>query len=234
MAAVIAHEVRNPLAVIFNAVGSLRRLVQSPTEAAGLLAIAWEEAERLRHLVADLLEFTRPYQPCMALADLSPIIDESVAAVHRDPSLPQTRSAALEVNVSPHAPPVEVDPTLLHRALVNLLTNAFQHVSPGGRVRLIAGTDEEGWVRISFYNDGTPIPRDIAPRVFDPFFTTRAAGTGLGLAVVRRIVEDLGGRITLDETETGVSFSVWLRGGSPATIGDAPNPPARSAASPAR
>jgi len=216
MAAVMAHEIRNPLGVFFNAVGGLRRLVHGPADADSLLAVAWEEAERLNRLVADLLEFAHPYSPRLEPTDLAPIVRNAAAAVARDPSLPHVRVSAIDVLVPEGLPRIAADPPRLHRALVNLLANALQHVAPGGSVKISAERAGEGEVRISVYNDGASIPPEIVGRIFDPFFTTRAAGTGLGLAVVRRIVEDQGGRIGLDAREAGVSFSVWLKTSPPA------------------
>jgi two-component system sensor histidine kinase HydH len=211
MAAVMAHEIRNPLGVFFNAVSGLRRLVHGPVEAKGLLAVAWEEAERLKRLVADLLEFARPHAPCLEVVDLAPVVEAAAAVVQRDPALQYAGTALLEVRVEEGLPPVQADAARLHWALVNLLMNAFQHVPPEGRVRISAERAGDGEVRLSVHNDGPPIASDVAPRIFDPFFTTRATGTGLGLAVVRRIVKDLGGRIALDSNDVGVSFSVWLK-----------------------
>jgi len=220
MAAVMAHEIRNPLGVIFNSIGGLRRLVRGPADAQALLDLAWEDAERLKRLVADLLEFASPYRPSLEVVDVAPIVAEAVAAAQRDPTLPRRSGVSVEVCVPPALPQVRADPARFHRALVNLLTNAFQHVAAGGRVQVsvvLAGDTE---VRISVRNDGAPLPPEVAQRAFDPFFTTRAAGTGLGLAVVRRIIEDLGGRIALDAQDEGVSFSVWLQR-SPATSSEA-------------
>jgi PAS domain S-box-containing protein len=222
MAAVMAHEIRNPLGVIFNSIGGLRRLVRGPHDAQALLDLAWEEAERLKRLVADLLEFASPYRPSLEVVDVAPIVAEAVAAAQRDPVFPRGSGAPIEVRLPPGMPQVHADPARLHRALVNLLTNALQHVAPGGRVQVSAGPAGDAELRITVHNDGAPLAPEVAQRVFDPFFTTRAAGTGLGLAVVRRIVEDLGGRIELDACDRGdrgdrgVSFSVWLQR-SPAT-----------------
>ncbi len=211
MAAVIAHEVRNPLAVIFNALNGLRRPGRAPGDEEQLLAVAWEEAERMKRLVSDLLEFAHPNKPMVESVALAPLVQEAIAAVRRDPGVPHANLAELEVSIPEAIPTVEADPLRLYRALVNLLTNAFQHVPATGTVRIAAERAGEGEVRISVYNDGVPIADANVRRIFDPFFTTQATGTGLGLAVVRRVVEEVGGRIGLDATGTGVSFSLWLR-----------------------
>lgn len=214
MAAVIAHEVRNPLSVIMNALGMLRHPLAGGDDAKTLLCVASDEAERLGRLVADLLAFAHPKEPSIEVFEIGPLIDEAVAAVRQDPSLPTASTATLEVSVPSTVPPVAADPIRLRRVLVNLLVNAFQHVPEHGRVRIAAERSSNAEVRLIVSNDGQPIPADVGKRVFDPFFTTRGSGTGLGLAVVRRIVEEVGGRVALDATLEGASFSCWLQTGT--------------------
>lgn len=211
MAAVIAHDIRNPLAVIFNALSGMRRPQCGPEDQALLNRVAWEEAERMKRLVTDLLELAHPNQPMIETVPLGPIVGDAVAAALRDPGLTREGPPSMEVQVPATLPAVEADPLRLHRALVNLLTNALQHVPRGGKVRVSAERAGDEAVRLTVYNDGPSIAPEVAPRVFDPFFTTRSSGTGLGLAVVRRIAEEIGGRVELDPTESGASFSLWLR-----------------------
>jgi len=211
MAAVVAHEVRNPLAVIFNAVGGLRRVLGAPPDAASLLQVAWEEAERLKKLVDDLLELAHPKEPEVQAVELASIIREAAACVRRDSALPSTATSALELALADALPRVQADPIRLHRALVNLLTNAFQHVPPHGTVRVTAAPAGDAEVRITVGNDGEPIAPEVARRMFEPFVTTKATGTGLGLALVRRIVEEVGGRVEVDPGAAPITFSLWLR-----------------------
>ena len=209
MSAVLAHEVRNPLGVVFNAVGGLRRMLPPGSrDARALLDIVAEEAERLRRLVSDLLDFARPHEPQLYPLALSSVTGEALQAACQDPSFAERRPE-LVVELPEDLPEVLADAVLLRRALVNVLVNAFQHVHAGGQVRLEARLATEGWVRLRVVNDGPPVHPEVADRLFDPFVTARATGTGLGLAVVRRIVEELRGRVQLDPG-TPVSFSIWL------------------------
>jgi signal transduction histidine kinase len=208
MAAVLAHEVRNPLGVIFNALGTMRKLPPGDPSGGALLDIVGEEAARLRKLVSDLLDFARPPPPHVERTALPPVMHEALEAASRDPSCADARAEA-EVVAPADLPAISTDPALLRRALVNLLVNALEHVRAGGRVTLSAkpcGAEVE--VRVE--NDGAPLPPEHAPRVFDPFFTTKATGTGLGLAIVRRIVEDLRGRIDVESGAASTSFVVRL------------------------
>ena len=208
MAAVLAHEVRNPLAVMFNALSELRRPASAPVTGPALLAIIQEEAERLKRLVSDLLDFSRPAAPQMQAVDVVAVMRDAIAAAGQDPTCPGARAVALEV--PSNLPRVRTDPHLLWRVLVNLLLNAHQWVSPAGKVTLSAVASGEKELRLQVRNDGTSIASSHADRIFEPFFTTKATGTGLGLAVVRRLVDDLEGRIELDRSETGTAFSLWL------------------------
>lgn len=204
MAAVMAHEVRNPIGVIFNALSELAK-PKAKERARLLLAIVREEAERLRRLVTDLLEFSKPSAIELTIVSAREVVHEAAEAARQDPScragLP---NVAIEIEEGITA--IETDRVLLRRVLVNLLLNALQHVAPDGRVgvdvRVIA---QQLHVRVR--NDGPPLSSEVASRLFEPFFTTRATGTGLGLAVVRRIVEGFGGKVTVESNENGTTFA---------------------------
>ncbi len=210
MAAVMAHEVRNPLGIIFNALASLRKRRGDASTLPELLDIIQEEAERLRRLVTDLLDFSRPYVVEPQGVVIEPLLRQAVEAARLDPTFSGTAKAVdLEI-ANGNVPPFETDPLLLRRALVNVLVNALQNVSEAGRVSLSAKLERDE-LHIRVHNDGPPIPLEIRTRIFEPFFTTRAAGTGLGLAVVRRIMSDLGGSVRLEEDEPeGATFTLRL------------------------
>jgi PAS domain S-box-containing protein len=209
MAAVLAHEVRNPLGVIFNALGTMRRVGPADPSAGALLDIVGEEASRLRKLVTDLLDFARPPAPTVEPTTLAPVVQQAVEAATRDP-------ACADVDVRPELvlpadlPEVATDASLLRRALVNLLVNALKHTRRGGSVRVVVSRAGADTVAIRIENDGEPIAPEHVARVFEPFFTTKATGTGLGLAIVRRIVEDLRGRVDLEPRAEGAAFTLRL------------------------
>jgi signal transduction histidine kinase len=209
VSAVLAHEVRNPLAVIFNAVAALARERDASDRVKECTRILGEEASRLRTVVSEILDFARPEAVKLASLDLPGVVREVLEAARVDYACPPPPGVEITIDLPSELPHVSADRELLRRALLNLLGNAFCHVPSGGAVR-VAAVREGDEVRLTIFNDGAPIAATAAPRVFEPFFTTRPQGTGLGLFVVHRTVQLLGGRVTLDTTQRGVQFSVWL------------------------
>ncbi len=210
LAAIMAHEVRNPLAVLFNSLGSLSKLVPAEGDTAMLLSIMGEETRRLERLVRELLDFSRPRAPSFDT--------ESVDAIIRSAALAASREIASErpgicIELAPDVPAVRVDASMIRRALVNLLVNALQATGEGGDVTVHASLvkrDGRPYVRIAVVDTGPGIPPAIAPRVFEPFFTTKATGTGLGLSVVKGIAESHGGDVELASSEDGTTVALLL------------------------
>ncbi len=207
MSGVLAHELRNPLAVIFNAVTGLRKAKSGDEDTHGLLSIIYEEASRLKRVVKDLVDFSKPVVPQIAATDPRTVMDSTIEAIS---SKEEFRHVPLSVSLTEGLPHIAVDAHLLERVLTDLIENACQAVSDGGQVRITGESACEGTVRLRVRNDGNPISPDEAARVFQPFYTTRATGTGLGLTLAKRIVEDLGGKVTVDPDDSGASFSLWL------------------------
>jgi signal transduction histidine kinase len=197
MSAVVAHEVRNPVAVILNAATSMR---SHPDRHDELVLIVEEEALRLKQMVTDLLDYARPTSVRLVAEPIDSIVQSALEAVR------QARGNAeieVEVSLDPELPPLLCDVRLLRQAIVNLVINALQSPERRGpvRVRVTASDDER--MRLSVIDDGAGVADDIADRIFRPFFTTRPTGTGLGLAVVHRIVEAHGGVIAHRPTPGG-------------------------------
>nr|WP_255653700.1 MULTISPECIES: MASE1 domain-containing protein [unclassified Myxococcus] len=212
LSATVAHEVRNPLGAISNALAAIRRLTpQMATGPTGsLMDIMDEEVERLALLVNDLLDFTRPVEPRLRSQSLGPVVEGALVA--------SLRSGASGINVSrdldESLPPIALDAHLLHVALTNLFTNAVQAMPAGGSLVTRIETDVRSGTphaRLTISDTGHGMTDELQQRIFEPFFTTRASGTGLGLAIVRRIVDGHHGEVIVHSTVgQGTTFTVWL------------------------
>lgn len=218
LAAKLAHEVLNPLAGMKAAVQLLGR--QGAEAAAGAAVMDTAEAlnreiTRVEGLVRRLVNYARPLAPRVEVTTVSALLDDAMAATA---STLRALGAEVVRGAEPDLPPIEVDPVLLTQVLVNLITNAAQAMSPGGgRIdvstrRVVALGREE--VVIAVGDEGPGIPDAFLPNLFKPFFTTRAEGHGLGLAVSQNIVLEHGGSITggnrAREDGGGALFQVQL------------------------
>jgi signal transduction histidine kinase len=209
LSAVIAHEVRNPLAIIKNAVSSLRRPTLRASDRGVLLGILDEEVDRLSRLVRDLLAYARPVEPRGRAFALADIVREAVEKARSDHEVPSSIELALELS---DCPTIHGDPDLLRQAVENIADNAMQAMPSGGRLTVRTTPKRlEGLpaVAIDFIDTGEGMDTLVRDKALDPFFTTRAAGTGLGLAIVERVVRNHGGLLTM-ESEPGRGTTAHL------------------------
>lgn len=195
-AAVLSHEMRNPLGAILNAITMLKRDVSLKGTSPALLSIVEEEATHLDRLVSDLLQFARPLEPRLRRLDLGEmtrtLADRVRARSHRP--------LDIEVVCSGRAY-VEADPNLMQLAIENLLRNATQVTPLNGRVRV--EFDQVGdALRLAVEDQGPSVDEVDTRRMFEPFYTTRASA-GLSLAVVKRVVEAHGGEIRVGRAGLG-------------------------------
>jgi signal transduction histidine kinase len=214
LAAIMAHEVRNPLGVLFNSLGTLGKLIPHEGDAAQLLAIMGEESTRLERLVRELLDFAKPLAPSFETEPLEPLLLGAVDAATRQ--LGEAVVPRIGVVVDADVPHLALDASMMRRAVVNLVVNAVHAAGPAGRVDIRASLvlragARTRLVQILVADSGPGIAAEIVPRVFEPFFTTKATGTGLGLAVVKSIIESHGGEIGLESpVGSGTTMSILL------------------------
>ena len=205
MAAGLAHEVRNPLGAIRGAAEVLETETD-PARAREMLEVIREETARLGRVVGDFLDYARPgglEREPIDLADLARRTLRSSAAAGE--------GLRGEVRMAPGAPQALGDPGQLQRAIANIVRNAREAAGEGGRLIIEVAPDGPDRVAIRFEDDGPGIPRELVPRIFQPFFTTRPGGTGLGLALVHRVVEAHGGEVRVDgRPGAGAVFTLVL------------------------
>jgi two-component system, NtrC family, sensor histidine kinase PilS len=204
LAASVAHEIRNPLAAIS---GSAELLggVELQDDDARLLSIIRRESARLSALVTDMLAFTRPRPPTRARVSLSRVAHEAIEHFRADPG---NAELVLRIAADDGVPDVDVDAAQLSQVLWNLLRNAAEAMGGRGTVTLVVRAcpglpAEPPAVELAVVDEGPGIPADQRERIFDPFFTTKERGTGFGLAIVHRIVQDNGGAIELSAPPAG-------------------------------
>lgn len=203
MAAMIAHDFRGPLTVLHSVAAEVARSAgELPVEELRELgATGLEESRRLDRMCAELLEATRgtAEAPHHEEHDLDALVDEAAGRLAVDAGACGVRvETRLESGARVHA-----DAGRIHRALFNLAANAFEAMPDGGTLRL-ATTRRDGWARIAVADDGVGIPDAIRDRLFEPFVTCgKASGTGLGLAVVKQVVEEHGGAVAVEKGDGG-------------------------------
>ena len=206
LSAGLAHELRNPLGTIKASAEMLARQVSSENEVAREVAgFISTEVDRTNSLVTRFLQFARPLQVRREKADLAQMLDRAVAAAQREAD-----GVAIYKNYDPEIPPFPFDAELMERVVYNLVVNAAQASARGGAVTVktrAAGRT----VEISVIDRGQGIdPKDLGS-IFNPFFTTKPTGVGLGLAIVSKIVDEHGGKITVEsERGRGSVFRVLL------------------------
>ncbi|MBI2159056.1 MAG: hypothetical protein HYU25_01475 [Candidatus Rokubacteria bacterium] len=208
VAAAFAHEVRNPLNAVSMGLQRLRaEFKPEPGEAyARFVNLMQGEVRRLNAIVEQFIALARPLPLKPAPVDLRELLRELAALVE-----PEARQARVAVHLAVGAlPPVNADRDHVKQVLLNLMLNAVQAMTSGGTLSLGAAAARDA-VTITVADTGPGIAPDVLPRVFDPYFTTKPGGLGLGLPIARRIVEAHGGALTVESAPgRGSRFSVTL------------------------
>jgi signal transduction histidine kinase len=224
LAAVIAHEVRNPLAIIANAVAGLRKQSISREDHETLLAILDEETSRLNRLVTDLLRYARPVNVQRSHFALADLLERALTFAKT-----KKRTISTELLRDVQEAGLWGDANLLRQVFDNLLDNAVQAMGASGTLTVRMRNENKDGIRgvsVDIIDTGEGMDTQVRSRARDPFFTTRPSGTGLGLAIVDRIVDAHGGQFSIDSRAgEGTTVTVFLPTGS------ASEPPLRGHAS---
>lgn len=208
----VAHEVRNPISAIELNAEMLDDIVrgrpgEDMDEAAGLVTAIRDQVNALDALTEEYLAFARFPRPHFEEESVNQLVQELADFVR-----PVAARQALEVRVEidPDVPVMEIDRGLLRQAILNLVKNGLEALSSGGQITIASRFDGEA-IDISVSDTGTGIPEDVAPRLFEQFFTTKPQGTGLGLSIARQIAEEHGGEIRwANRPGRGATFTIRL------------------------
>ena len=206
----LAHELRNPLGTMKTSAEMLTRQVAKENavakEMAGFIA---SEVDRTNSLITRFLDFARPQHLKFAIADITTMLDSAIGRFEREQKNSGT-SVTVFKNYSPDVPPVRFDAELMERVIANLLVNAAQASPPGGIVTVKTMSDN-GEVEVAVIDRGSGIDPKNIENIFNPFFTTKTDGIGFGLAIISKILDEHGGRITVESTlGEGSVFRVFL------------------------
>jgi signal transduction histidine kinase len=208
ISAQITHEIRNPLNAIGLNAELLAEEIPDGAEAKSLVAAIGREVDRLHAVTEEYLRFARLPKPVFAREDLNEIVNG--LAEFLGPELAAAK-VAVRLDLAPRLPPVRADEGQLRAALMNLLRNSREAMAGGGNVTVRTRASPEGGVEVEVRDTGGGIPAEDLSRIFDPFYSTKEKGTGLGLAFTLQVVKEHGGTVRCEsEVGRGTAFHVRL------------------------
>lgn len=207
MVAGISHEIRNPLGIIKSSAELLKKKMNGFDPSNPIADIIVEESVRLNHIITDFLDYAKPKRPNLLPCRIIDVIEKNITFLSTQT---QQQGYCIIKNVREPLPEILADPDMLYQAFLNILINAMQSMPEGGKVYIdISATSAE--VTIIFKDEGGGIQRDVLEKIWNPFFTTKEKGTGLGLGIVKNIIESHGGTILIQNRPVwGVQVTVRL------------------------
>jgi len=204
----LAHEIRNPLAGIAGVIEIIGRDLPTTSPARSVVKDVRQEIARINHIVTDLLQTARPHPPSVRTSDLNTTVEHAVMLGRQQA---QAKSVEITLQKDPSLPEVEHDSDQIHQVLLNLLLNALQAIDHSGKVSVVVKSLGSSAAVVQVRDNGRGIPAEDLPHIFRPFYTTKGEGTGLGLSLARRIVEDHHGHIEVTSgVGSGTTFAVVL------------------------
>jgi PAS domain S-box-containing protein len=202
----IAHEIRNPLFAISGFANSLLRLKDLSETGRNKVQVILEESKRLDNILKSIVNFSRPTQAATQEVDVNAIA-QSVMELMRIACEQQGINVVLQL--SPQAAKAKADPELVKQCLINIVKNAMEAMAGGGTLTVQTGMEDD-FVILEVKDTGPGIPREIFDKIFNPFFSTKGKGAGIGLAMVKKIMDDIGGELDL-KNRPGEGVKVALR-----------------------
>ena len=211
MVAGVSHEIRNPLGIIGSTAELLCQKIADTDPKNKLGKIIVEETARLNSIVTDFLDFARPTEPKLADCRVDDVLERNLAFLQMEMD---RREIRVERDYSRNGSPVQADGDLLYRAFLNVFMNAIEALHEGGTIRVSTRyhNGQKGSLEVIIADTGPGIAEEVQGRIFEPFFTTRVKGSGLGLSIVRNIIESHGGSVRVESPLVSTEASGEARG----------------------
>ncbi len=207
MTAGVSHEIRNPLGIIKSSAQLLKKKMEKIDAQSTIPDIIIEESARLDNIITDFLNFARPRTPDLHPCRIENIIEKNISYLR-----PQMEDNNFKIirEISDSLPEIKADSAMLYQAFLNILINAFQSLKQNGLITIKVKFVSRDIV-INFIDNGEGVPEDVLKKVWVPFFTTKDTGTGLGLGIVKNIIEAHRGTITItNEPSKGANVEIRL------------------------
>ncbi len=207
MASYVAHEIRNPLVTIGGFARSIERICADDEKINTSSKIIVQEVERLEKILEDIRDFSRPSEPRKTSVRMDGLVKDTLDITE---GYLREKGITVERELEHGIPEVLADVAQMKQVFLNLLKNAAESMPGGGTVRVGVCTEGD-WVRIRFADTGEGMSSEVMEKLFTPFFTTKSAGTGVGLAISHKIIDDHDGRFNVSSTEgSGSVFSIFI------------------------
>lgn len=207
LAASIAHEIRNPLSSIKGAAQFLRKEYSDHASLCEFLDIIVEEVNVLNKITTEFLDFARPMRLNLRDIDINDVVFRTIQFMHVDIA---KHKVEVDQALAYDTPRIQADDKQLEQVFRNIVLNALQAMPKGGKLSITSEAMRNG-VRVLLTDTGVGMSPDTVSQIFVPFFTTRTKGTGLGLSIVRKIIDNHGGKITVEsKTGEGTTFEIYL------------------------
>ena len=207
MTAGVSHEIRNPLGIIKSSAELLKKKMEKLGTSTAIADIIVEESLRLNNIIKDFLDYARPRSPDLHPCRIEEIIDKNIAAL--GPFIHE-KDLKIEKRFSDDIPRIMADAPMLYQAFLNILLNAIQAMDTGGRITISVFADNSDII-ILFEDEGRGISEEALKKIWNPFFTTKDMGTGLGLGIVKNIIESHDGEIDIsNRSSMGVQVEIAI------------------------
>lgn len=211
LAAGVAHEIRNPLGALKGFLQYFQRKLELQEQDKTYLTVMMSEVDRLNTVISNLLDFARPKEPELQPCDIEDLIRHVLMLIEGDL---EGKHLAVSLDIKDNLPQIRIDRDQITQVLLNILLNAIQTTDSGGRIHVSADVQGDiNQLELTIKDSGKGISSDDLPKIFDPFFSTKKQGAGLGLAIAHTIIENHHGEITVESEEgKGSAFRIRLPG----------------------